>query len=195
MSGRVDVLPPMTCPPSPTPGTSGDTDAGTADGGMTEERVERRMSAEFAAWEAALEHRTRPGRSTVRWAVYPHPSAPGGLPSGWQVRYSPEPAPHDDDRHEVVIIERAGGGWTMVVHWVDVAGHRHTEKWLHSSLTLTGLYATLGTGMWTLALAEATLTDFIVSHYNLSDPTEAAEATLVGLGARITVFPRALVEA
>jgi hypothetical protein len=160
----------------------------------THELVEHVMHDEFAAWEDALVcpdggkvARLPDGNIARRPApVYPHPGAPGGLPEGWEIRW------HHAGAVDAFVVERAGGGWTMVICWDDAAGKPRAVKCPHSAMTLPGLHKATATGGWTTAASEQALNAFIASFYDLTDPVEAAAATLVGLGAPITVFPRAL---
>lgn len=41
---------------------------------------------------------------------------------------------------------------------------------------------------------ERNLRDYLLTCYDMSDPVEAVEATLVGLGGRVTMLPRMLTE-
>lgn len=169
------------------------------------------MRTEFKTFEETLPYLAEEER-----AVFPHPTAEGGLPVGWVIRWSaPYSGFSDMEAWEVFLIERVAepsadedardgkrdgerdgaGGWGMVFH-IQYAGRPKMGKtipWSYEAATMSELYAAAtyeaDKGVrWSQAL----LRDYILTRYNHDDPTEAAEATLVGLGGPITVFPSSL---
>jgi hypothetical protein len=151
------------------------------------EMLDQWMVEEFDAWEKALAHQARVTGASP--GVWPHPCAPGGLPVGWHVRYA-----HGVPGNEVMVVERAGGGWTMVLHWTDAAGDPTSMKWWHTTSTVAGLYQATASRAHRHSGPEQAVRDYLLTMYDLTDPAEEAEVTLVGLGARITVYPKALTE-
>lgn len=177
---------------------------------MTEETIADVMEAEVAAWEQTLpqyDHRLEPDVATAvavrvkggsrmqHSPVYPHPCEPGGMPDGWvahHVHHQTAAINGEEVVDDLILVERTGGGWTMMLHWTQMGGSTATVKWRYASLTLAGLYAKTAVPAHQGTAVERHLRAYIVSRYDLSDPTEAAEVTLLGLGAPITVMPRAL---
>lgn len=157
--------------------------------------VEQVMAEEWEDWEI-----TSAMRATVTPAVTPHPTQPGGLPDGWTVRPAAVAASVRQPEQtaglpesDVMVVERAGGGWTMVMRWLDTSTRTpRTNKWSHAAATLEELYASAHPEEWKRRFFETLLHDYIVAHYDPADEADAAEAALVGLGARVTVFPKAL---
>lgn len=131
---------------------------------------------------------------------HPHPTEADGLPEGWQVCwhaiYPPALTEVDGTDFEVFVVHRLTGGWGLVFHETKLGALKTTLSEL-VAVTLHELYArTLeetkrGPGS---TGAEREVREFITSYYDPADPLEAAEATLVGLGAPIMVFPAALAE-
>jgi hypothetical protein len=152
---------------------------------------------------------------------FPHPLTEGGVPEGWKVRWHSIwrriAEPRDDSEvdpatglgwvdYETFIVEREQGGWGMLMH-----SARFTERflcglegqvvpttrmWTRTAPTMWSLYAgdehSSSTGLEGGPGMDRDIRDFIVSCYDLTDPVEEAEATLVGLGAPITVMPGSL---
>jgi hypothetical protein len=178
------------------------------------------MQTEFDTFTKALPHvcvdavdgmATLTAESGQGTAVFPHPTETGGLPKGWVVRgrsegslLSSSQKPPLGQMVETFLVERAGGtggGWGLVSHGLHPF-FRHQDipltdsiLWVHNADTLIGLYE------WaqrTVALdpaldaPERHIRESFLAHYDLNDPIEAAEATLLGLGARLTVLPKAL---
>jgi hypothetical protein len=154
--------------------------------------VEQVMAEEFDEWQI---------EDAMQATMTPHPTQPGGLPDGWTVRPSPtstltssggtnETGPPSND---VVVVERAGGGWTMVMRWLETNDRTpRTNKWSHAAATLEELYASTHPTAWKERFFETRLHDYIVAFYDPTDTDDAAEMTLVGLGARVAIFPKAL---
>lgn len=170
------------------------------------------MAEEFEDWELSLAM----DASDMTAIVSAHPTQPGGLPDGWTVVPSRH-ATHLEDsdarttdaavdgetsaetykerrlRTEVLVIKRVAGGWTMVMRWIDAKDDTpRTSKWTHAAATLEELYDSIHPTLWRERFFDSRLHDYIVGFYDPADPDDAAEMTLVGLGARVTVFPKAL---
>lgn len=128
-----------------------------------------------------------------------HPTEAGGLPEGWQVCwhaiYPPALAETDGTDLEVFVVRRLKGGWGVMFHEANGRGAKETTLWEPVASTLRELYtaacAAAKNGPGSVGM-EREVRDFIASRYDLTDPVEAAEATLVGLGAPVTVMPRSL---
>jgi hypothetical protein len=160
------------------------------------------LAAEFKQFEQTLPYLMDEER-----AVFPHPTAEGGLPQGWVIRWS---APYRDGANdmeawEVFLVERTaadrdadrdGEGWWGMLFHIDYAGRPGMGKtipWAYEAETMTELYeAALYEADKGVRWSQALLRDYILTRYNHDNPTEAAEATLVGLGGPIIVFPSSL---
>lgn len=132
--------------------------------------------------------------------VFSHPRQPGGLPEGWHVRWStPYQGMNPAGGYEMFLIERDNGGWTIAFHLTTLLrpDFPKTNLWEGAASSFEELYERVTSGQRPVLphTTETTLSGFILPYYDLTDPTEAAEATLVGLGAPATVLPRALVGA
>lgn len=155
------------------------------------------LKAEFSAWRD-LPRRPRPE------GLFPPLDHEGGLPAGWQVQVE---APLEQVNSwsvapSVALVRREAGGWLIVNHLVhpktsDRAGGTET-LFGQGEPTLSDLYAlicaaadTTRDHYWAAPIEEM-MRAFIAEHYNLDDPTEAAEATLVALGGRPQLMPTAL---
>jgi hypothetical protein len=207
LSRRADVLVPMTTPSPADASSSGLAGFEIVDptSPWADSAVRMLAELEFRAFEETLPADTPKPDATGRLfkadhAVYPHPAEAGGLPGGWHIRWSATYVGNPDSTSEAFIVERANGGWTMVFHLVPSRRPLtpKTNLWELAAVTMEGLYALAlketvdKAGRPVSPVAEHTLRDYILTRYDLTDPVEEAEATLVGLGARITVFPRAL---
>lgn len=183
------------------------------------ETLNRLMKAEFRDFEQTLPVTLIDpgmfGGARQMYAQFPSPAREGGLPEGWHVRSHTCYARHGDTEptrpeeftdtkrpgFETAVIERADGGWSMVFHTPDAVYGRDnvevptTRLWESTSLTLAGLYADavllLDSAGRRGARPERDLRAYLLSLYDLTNPVEEAEATLIGLGAPVTVFPKA----
>lgn len=160
----------------------------------------RVMSVEFDDYARSRgdDARTRP---------FPRPMLPGGRPAGWQVRWeqrSPETDPgigrlarrrHRLERMDVVVVERDGSGWGLLVHALDTKHIPFTTLYDTAALDPISLYRTveaLASLSADVAGPERTLREFLLTHYDLTDPTEEAVATMAALGAPVRHFPKSL---
>jgi hypothetical protein len=132
------------------------------------------------------------------YPVFPHPNEPDSLPPGWVVQFS---APYlvggrEPGMCDVFLIERVvGGGWGVVFHTVRDTEHREgqTVLWDYHAAVFQELYDdALEESRAGRRWAETLLRGYLLTCYDMDDPTEEAEATLVGLGGHITVFPSCL---
>jgi hypothetical protein len=152
------------------------------------------MVAEFEVWEKALPWQNANGdvafRSTGPVRVFPHMSEEGGLPEGWEACWLSDHPSEARYPYTACVVRRTAGGWGLLF-----SREGTTKMWVHGFRTVGNLYETARTaGPDNTALAGMVhpISAFIVSHYDLTDEAEAAEATVVGLGGLVTVLPRPL---
>lgn len=146
--------------------------------------------------------------------IYPHPTEPDGLPDGWETVWSmddPDTAVYDEAPGiEWFLaqrpIEDIYCGWVLVSHYVAVARSEDGEVMMIPSTMVWETPAGSVQALYEMAVAareanmgvespDRMLREYVLSCYDSTDPTEAAEATLIGLGAPVTMFPRSLVPA
>jgi hypothetical protein len=196
-------------PPASSPAL---TTADAVDEAQDKQAVLRALRVEFQAFGDALPHvwldpfPNDPNRTGRSRPVCPHPGEPGGVPEGWRIRW------HGEDRHmkmdglptkvEAFVVERIAGGWALLffhpfrLYGVEEASVPTTMMWAFTSPTAQELYEVAleetgrGDADWTAV--EGDLRAFIATEYDMTDEAEAAEATLIGLGGPITVFPSSL---
>jgi hypothetical protein len=170
------------------------------------EKLAMAMDAEFAAWTSSLLWSNGAGLTIsagppvreFNKRVYPHPTAEGGLPDGWDLTWLSERpasyAPAVAQPHQMGVVHRRAGGWALLLYRTKKrAGRTETNLWIRGYPTAANLYE----GAMLANRAEVAVEEvrrFVISCYDLTDPVEEAEATLIGLGGPITVFPRALTE-
>jgi hypothetical protein len=133
---------------------------------------------------------------------FQHPAEPGGLPAGWVLMARGETLrfanPVGSFTNEVCLVHRRAGGWGLVLHQVCSDRPACTVMLGMAEASVPLLYEELRSLCAHPALVEAagldTIRSYILTRYDLTDPDEAAEATLVGLGAPVSMFPRSLTE-
>jgi hypothetical protein len=160
------------------------------------------MKAEFLDWETTLA-RMRPEQSATGkpHRIYPHPDAAGGLPHGWMSRWTTEhpavPA-RGGKAYVSAIVHRAEGGWGAVVFYkvYEKTPETVTMLWAHGFPTLEVLYRNTYKveGDAVMKTIADDLHQFVCAAYDLTNPVEAAEATVTALGGEALVFPAALTE-
>lgn len=101
----------------------------------------------------------------------------------------------DVDASDVFIVERDGGGWGLLVHALDVNYIPLTTLYDSAAMTPEGLYR-IAEALASLAPAgngpERVLREFLISRYDLDDPTEQTMATMAALGAPVHHLPKNL---
>jgi hypothetical protein len=138
------------------------------------------MDAEYQDWLLAL---------SFIGSLSPTPfleGIPVGLPAGWQVRAQTR-GPQENlwGGPRALLVSRKWGGWAIMHRYDNHQDGSVSRASLHShDATIMGLYDQNP--------SSELIRDFIAKHYNHDDPAEAAEVTLVGLGARPQLMPAAL---
>jgi hypothetical protein len=175
--------------------------------GAEEQEVGAAMAAEFDAFKDSrprIETTAQPGMPALLCAQFPHPTEVDGLPDGWVIRWSTPRRPAEPAETEapaspaaqMFVVERLAGGWGVLMH-APYGGIVETimrsKMWNYVTPTVAELYeASLRSSRFGFTEPEEAIRALVLSCYNTADPTEEAEATLVGLGGPITVFPSSL---
>lgn len=151
------------------------------------------VDEEMRRWEAGLAQDQQPtGQS--RQVPHPDPHETGGVPPGWGIRsrYA-DFLPGSD----MVLIHRPPGDWLILRH--DRVGQH--SRVVMGNATLAGLYDSLarraeqgtvaGRDMAFHGGLSGWLHRTLMSMFDPTDPTEAAEQMLFGLGGHLHTPPRA----
>jgi hypothetical protein len=158
---------------------------------------------EYHAWRRSRRDQARDAGLPV--PDVPLPSSPEGLPPGWQIRAhlaDPDVMGIDMDYY---LIERVDGGWVVLEH--------ETGQLTPNGPASTSLFETVGVTVadiyeravrrkqqgadehgrpydqvrWPV---DRMVAAYIAAHYyDMDDPEQAGEATLVGLGAPLAMMP------
>lgn len=155
----------------------------------------RIMRAEFDDWVETL-------RDTQGTPMYPDALEPGGLPTGWTpCAHVLTPSRNKwDNMVTAYLITRKAGGWAVMYHRVNpvvggssdtlIGDYEQSLRVLYNDIRHYAQGARSTSTNW--VLIEEMMRSFIATQYDLDDPTEAAEATLVALGGPLRLLPRAL---
>lgn len=143
------------------------------------------MDDEYGQWVSGLPFDRFFGR---KW--FPDPGLPGGLPPNWAVESR---LPLMGGRIWLFLARRRDGGWSLLVHQPKIV----TTTCLEQAQTLGALYvhAQSGAETWNLPCPTEPvlrwLADLLLPLFDLSDPGEAAEATMAALGGQVQRLPHA----
>lgn len=166
----------------------------------TDTPVERVMRTEFYAWQEQGQFLQSVDLGSG--GSFPHPWDEGGIPDGWRahVWHTDPRTTKSNATNTFVLVSTPAGGWGIMEHTARADADTGTTFIPHAEADLGDLYASmcgyadsysLGNRLWGVQV-EQMMREYIAPHYDLDDPTEAAEAVIVALGGRSYVMPAAL---
>jgi hypothetical protein len=147
------------------------------------------MNEEWTQWHARHKRVDALGR-----VDYPDLLGPHGRPSGWRAQAMMRYTSREGYPAVVCLTRRVGGGWMLVE---QEEGYTRISRVVLFGTSLDGVHTSLCSltdsgSINKYSLFETMVSGFIATYYDPTDPEEAAEQMLVGLGGRPHRLPAAL---